>query len=393
MILPRSGYFAGLLEREDLKAQILKLARLSLSRALLFVGEAGSGKRSTSLAAAEAILCLNLDEEGPCGVCDSCRYLSASSHPDFMSLEPETEGDLIPVKEVRTFATRASQILPQVGEMSVFMIDASALNEQGQNALLKTIEEPPTRAVFLLHVEQADRLLPTVRSRVLELPMPGLSDEALMKIAELKQAGQDGQDGKDGQDGSKQSGKAVKVDKTVKCGTTGTIDKTDRTGLPLTPKDPSQQMLDEGLRLRLAAGNPGRYLHLGKTNEWLEDELLSRELLVRIAQGDLGEALGTHLMKLKDYIKTDAGTFFYFMKSYGHELLRLRLDLPAENLVHPAAREALKILDRDTTQGVRWIADYHALCDIYERKLKRSLNAELQLSAFVLEIDEVMHHV
>ena len=379
MTLPRPGYFAGLLEREDLKAQILKLAGLGLSRALLFVGEAGSGKRYASMAASETILCLDLDAEGPCGVCDSCRYLRASSHPDFLSLEAEEEGELIPVKDVRRFAASASQMLPQVGDMHVFMIDASALNEQGQNALLKTIEEPPTRSVFLLRVEQADRLLPTVRSRVLELSMPGLSDAALHRIAELEGAehessGESGeQSGKSGEQPAKRAQSAKQL---------------QSAGQPQ-----SEVALDDELRLRLAAGNPGRYLLLGKTDEWLEDEPLSRELLVSLAQGDLGEVLGTHVMTLKDHVRKDAGGFFYFMKSYGHELLRLRLDLPAQSLIHPAAREALRILDRRTTEGVRWIADYHALCDEYERKLKRSLNAELQLSAFVLEIDEVMHHV
>ena len=342
----RQGYFAELLEREELKAQILRLAKGGTSRALLFIGAAGSGKHFASMAAAEAMLCQNLDEQGPCGTCDSCRYLRAGTHPDFASLELEDDEKIIPVKRVRAFASGETQLLPQVSKQRVFLIDASYLNEQGQNALLKTLEEPPLRAVFLLRVEQADQLLPTVRSRVLEIAMPSLSDQALQIIARQQEG----------------------------------VAEDDF----LTPEQ-------EQLRLKLARGNPGRYLTLLDSEAWLEAEPMVRKYLLALARGNLGQALGIRLQTIKDIVRDDPGPCFYFLKAYGHDLLRIRLGLEPVTLLHPEAKAALEVLDQKTRPGTTWLQDYHTICEDYERALERKLNAELQLAAMTIKLDEVMH--
>lgn len=134
------------------------------AHAWLFVGPAGSGRSVAARAYAAALQCERLDDPG-CGVCAACHTVLAGTHPDVRVVEPE--GLSIKVSETRELV-QASARLPVTGRWQVVIItDADRLGERAFNALLKAIEEPAPRTVFLLCSPSAhpDDVAVTVRSR------------------------------------------------------------------------------------------------------------------------------------------------------------------------------------------------------------------------------------
>lgn len=134
-----------------------------MTHAWLFTGPAGSGRSVAARALATALQC----ERTPkgCGECSACHTVLARSHPDVHSVVPE--GLSISVAEMRAVVARAAR-RPALGRWQVVVIeDADRLTEQASNALLKAVEEPPPRTVFLLCVPSLhpDDVMVTIRSR------------------------------------------------------------------------------------------------------------------------------------------------------------------------------------------------------------------------------------
>jgi DNA polymerase III subunit delta' len=144
----------------------------SLPPSLLFSGPAGVGKRLAAIAAAQALNCPAPDNSNQtrdaCGVCASCRRIAKGMHPDVLIVEPGDNGS-IRIDQVRDVVDR-SGYRPFEGRRRVVIIDdADALIPAAQNALLKTLEEPPSMTMFILVTSRPDMLLPTVKSRCPEL--------------------------------------------------------------------------------------------------------------------------------------------------------------------------------------------------------------------------------
>ena len=145
------------------------LARETLPPALLFAGPAGIGKRRVALAIAQALNCLKPRstpdlERDACGACAACARIARGVHPDVIVVEPGELGS-IKIEQVRDLIGRAAY-RPFEGRRRVVIVDdADALTVEAQNALLKSLEEPPSATVFVLVSALADSLLPTVRSR------------------------------------------------------------------------------------------------------------------------------------------------------------------------------------------------------------------------------------
>ena len=161
------------------------MARDSLPPSLIFAGPAGAGKRTAAIAVAQALNCLT-PHQAPvsthsapgtphsardldsCGVCASCIRIARGVHPDVLIVEPGETG-AIKIDQVRDAVDRAAY-RPFEGKRRVVIIDeADALVPAAQNALLKTLEEPPPSSVFVLLTTRPDVLLPTVRSRCIRL--------------------------------------------------------------------------------------------------------------------------------------------------------------------------------------------------------------------------------
>lgn len=148
-----------------------------MSQAFLFTGPPGSGRSNAAIAFAAALQCVS--EQGPgCGDCHSCRTVMAGSHADVSVIR--TEKLSIGVDEVRHLVRRAA--LAPVGRRWQILIveDADRLTDQACNALLKAIEEPTDRTVWMLCAPTVDDVLPTIRSRcrLVTLSTPSTRDVA-----------------------------------------------------------------------------------------------------------------------------------------------------------------------------------------------------------------------
>jgi DNA polymerase-3 subunit delta' len=161
------------------------VARGTLPPALLLAGPAGVGKRRVAVGIAEALNCLKPQETGElrdsCGECAACRRIQRGVHPDVIVIEPGDMGS-IKIDQVRDVIDRADY-RPFEGRRRVVIIDeADALMPAAQNALLKTLEEPPSASVFVLASSIPDSLLPTVRSRCSRLRFAALSPAEVTEV-------------------------------------------------------------------------------------------------------------------------------------------------------------------------------------------------------------------
>ncbi len=147
-----------------------------MTHSWLFSGPPGSGRSNAAVAFAAALLC----EKGGCGVCINCLTVKDGSHADIELIR--TEGLSIKVDEVRELITRTSWS-PSVGNYRVVVIeDADRLTESAANALLKVIEEPGARTVWLLCAPTLTDVLPTIRSRCRHLTLRTPSVKAVAKL-------------------------------------------------------------------------------------------------------------------------------------------------------------------------------------------------------------------
>lgn len=158
--------FASLIGQDEAKKRLGAALTGIPGHAYVITGPGGVGKTSFAVAFARGLLCTAATADGDCGICPSCRYITNRVHPDFRSLELEGKEKFIKVERVRQKVCADLNMRPQLGTRKVYLIDADHLNEQGQNALLKSLEEPPEYAHFILTVVSPDRLLPTIMSRV-----------------------------------------------------------------------------------------------------------------------------------------------------------------------------------------------------------------------------------
>lgn len=145
-----------------------------LPHAYIIHGAAGSGKKTFAGYMAAALLCEKGVKEGPCGTCPSCIKARSRNHPDIIRTEHE-KPTVLSVQEIRDQLVDTVSVAPYYGPYKIYIInDAQLLNEHGQNALLKTIEEPPEYVLIFLLTDNADALLDTVRSRCIRLDMESL---------------------------------------------------------------------------------------------------------------------------------------------------------------------------------------------------------------------------
>jgi DNA polymerase-3 subunit delta' len=142
------------------------LAMGKLRQAYLFLGAEGVGKRTLALRLAQALLCSAPPEPGAwCGNCRACRGVPRQMYSDLHSILVEEDRSQIRVDQIRELQ-RQLVLAPLESRCRVALLtDFEQANEEAQNALLKTLEEPSSQAVLLLTAESGDRLLPTILSR------------------------------------------------------------------------------------------------------------------------------------------------------------------------------------------------------------------------------------
>ena len=151
-----------------------------VSHAYILNGERGAGKKMLAHLFAMTLLC----EKGgpdPCNECHSCKQAESGNHPDIIRVTHEKPNS-ISVDDIREQVNNTIMIKPYQGPYKIYIIDrADLMTVQAQNALLKTIEEPPQYAVIMLLTENAELLLPTITSRCVMLKLRYIRDTLIRR--------------------------------------------------------------------------------------------------------------------------------------------------------------------------------------------------------------------
>ena len=153
----------------------------NISHSYMFVGKSGIGKKLFAKEFAKKIMCLNFektDEEG-CK-CESCIKFETNSNPDYIEIFPD--GKTLKIDQIRKMQEKIAE-KPIISNRKVYVIDdADLMNEESQNCLLKTLEEPPEYAVIILVVSNESKILSTIKSRCILVKFNPLSSDEIKTI-------------------------------------------------------------------------------------------------------------------------------------------------------------------------------------------------------------------
>lgn len=171
--------FAGIIGHADVVEHMqAAISTGKISHAYIIGGEKGSGKRLLATIFAMTLQC---EEHGtePCNVCTSCRKALSGNHPDIRYITHE-KPNTVGIDDIREQLIEDIQIRPYESRYKIYIVDeASKMTPQAQNAILKTIEEPPAYAIILLLADNPEALLPTISSRCVTLRLKPVSSEEM----------------------------------------------------------------------------------------------------------------------------------------------------------------------------------------------------------------------
>lgn len=173
--------FTDIIGQEQIREHLQTAIRLhKVSHAYIINGERSSGKEFIAKIFAMALQCEKGGDE-PCQECHSCRQALSSNHPDIIRLVHE-KPNTISVEDIRTQINQDMGIKPYQGPYKIYLInEGEKMTVQAQNALLKTLEEPPEYGVIIILTSSMESLLPTILSRCVVLNMRPVQDERVKK--------------------------------------------------------------------------------------------------------------------------------------------------------------------------------------------------------------------
>ena len=177
--------FSEIIGQDDIKA-LMKAAikNKKISHAYIINGEEGAGKMMLAEAFAATLLCA-AEGEDACGQCKSCAQAANRNNPDIIYVTHEKEA--ISVDDIREQINDTIVIKPYSSKHKIYIVDdAQKMNVQAMNALLKTIEEPPSYGVIILLTTNADKFLPTILSRCVQIDMKPIKDEQIISYLRKK---------------------------------------------------------------------------------------------------------------------------------------------------------------------------------------------------------------
>ena len=181
--------FKDILGNERLKEHFQTAVKQNkISHAYIIEGEKGSGKKMIAAAFAKILQCEDRkEEEGEngavkaCGACTSCIQVEHKNHPDVIWVSHEKAG-VISVGEIREQIVNTMDVMPYKGPYKIYIVDeAEKMNLAAQNAILKTIEEPPEYGIILLLTTNRGAFLPTILSRCILLSVKPVEDTIVQK--------------------------------------------------------------------------------------------------------------------------------------------------------------------------------------------------------------------
>ena len=303
-----------------------------VSHAYILNGEDKSGKLMLAEAFAAALQC---EEKGmePCGNCRSCKQAEGRNQPDILYVSHE-KPNTISVDDVRKQINDDIALKPYSSKFKIYIVDeAEKMNVQAQNALLKTMEEPPSYAVILLLTVNADSFLPTILSRCVRLDLKPVSDEKIRKyLIEQKQVSKDQAD----------------------------------------------------ICVAFAQGNVGKAIRLSDSENFNEMKNSAISLIKRLDEIDL-HGMMEAVKKITDY-KLEINDYFDFIMIWYRDVLLYKATADANRLIfRDEVYSIKKAASHSSYEGIETIL---TALDKAKDRLRANVNFELLIELLLLTIKE-----
>ena len=175
--------FENIIGNDEIKEELKKTINTKkIANSYIFSGIEGIGKRQLAREFAKNIMCL---QGGDCkDTCESCKKFEEKSNPNYEEINSnEYKKDIITIDQIREKIVNKAYEKPIISNKKVYVInDADKMNEPAQNALLKTLEEPPHYVVIILIVSNDNAILPTIKSRCVIVKFNSLTNDEIKKI-------------------------------------------------------------------------------------------------------------------------------------------------------------------------------------------------------------------
>ncbi len=326
-------YFTDIVGQSQLKEHLQNaLTTGKVSHAYIINGERSCGKEFIAKIFAAALQC----EEGgaePCGKCHSCIQADSGNQPDIITVTHE-KPNVIGVDDIRQQINADVWIKPYSSARKVYIMnEGEKMTPQAQNALLKTLEEPPEYAVILILTTNIDSLLPTILSRCVVLNMKPASDAEIKKFLMREE------------------------------------------GIPDYKAD---------VCVAFARGNVGKARLLARSEEFDKVKEEAVALLKNIDTMDIGEMVKA-IKKIIEY-KFDVNDYLDMLSVWYRDALLFKATNDANGLVFRDELQAIrKVSDRSTYEGIEVIIE---ALETAKRRLDANVNFDLTMELLLLTIQE-----
>ena len=326
--------FDDIVGQEQLKEHLYNaLTTNKISHAYIINGERSSGKEFIAKIFAMALQCENRQGIEPCHECHSCKQALSGNHPDIVFITHE-KPNTISVDDIRSQINGDIAIKPYSGPKKIYIMnEGEKMTVQAQNALLKTLEEPPEYAVILILTTNVNSLLPTILSRCVLLNMKPVRDEQIKKFL------------------------------------------MENMEIPSYKAD---------ICTAFARGNVGKARMLANSEEFDKVKEEAITLLKYIGEMEINEIVAA-IKKINEY-KFDVNDYLYILSIWYRDVLMFKATHDANDLIFREEIQYIrKVADKSTYEGIERIID---ALDKSKQRLSANVNFDLTMELLLLTIKE-----
>lgn len=326
--------FADIVGQEQIKEHLENAINMNkVSHAYIINGERNAGKEFIAKTFAMALQCENRQEYGPCQECHSCSQAKSGNHPDIIFITHEKPGT-IGVDDIRSQINNDVVIKPYSAPKKIYIInEGEKMTVQAQNALLKTLEEPPEYAVILILTTNMETLLPTILSRCVVLNMKPVRNDQIKKFL------------------------------------------MENMEIPDYKAD---------ICVAFARGNLGKARLLAKSEEFDKVKEEAITLLKYIGEMELNEVAAA-IKKINEF-KFDVNDYLDILSIWYRDVLLFKATHDANNLIFREEIQYIrKVADKSTYEGIERIID---ALEKSKQRLNANVNFDLTIELLLLTIKE-----